>query len=84
MSEPHDSIWVWIALAARWRGCEAGENRGGRAKRRLIQAKRGKSGSRPGPGQQLWRQGGDRRVFGCRNYRFGHGSRVQDQVGEGN
>ena len=44
MSEPHDSIWVWIALAARWRGCEAGENRGGRAKRRLIQAKRARAG----------------------------------------
>lgn len=61
---------------------QVGENRGGRAKRRLIQLS-GESRSRPGPEWQLWRKGGDRHVFCCRNYGFGHGLSVEYQVGEG-
>lgn len=34
--ERHDSIWVWITLAAGWRWLEGGEDGSGQVRRRLV------------------------------------------------
>lgn len=52
MRDFHDLIRVWLTLAAGWRWFGGGENRGRRARGRLVQL----HGRRRCPGWQPWRQ----------------------------